>query len=295
MIPTYNPRAGYLEQTLNAVLAQDPGPKHMQIEVVDDCSPKVDVAALVESIAGERVKVSRTRNNLGLAGCWNTCIERSHGQWVHILHQDDFILPEFYNTLAHAAELHPEVSLLATRSFFVDEEGVIQGVTPRLRNLENGGRTVAGFFYTSPFQCPGVVVKRFFYATCGGFRSDLTFVLDCEMWARVVGSHGGLVTPEVLSCYRQSDVNATGRLRRTAEGLRDIGRLNELFAERYPGFDVKKAKQRVFDAALNQARYFSDKGDIEAVKANMYYWKKNAPASLRLRRFAGKIARSIFN
>ena len=51
MIPAYNPPADYLAQTLRSVLAQAPGPEQMQIEVVDDCSPKVDVAAMVKANA----------------------------------------------------------------------------------------------------------------------------------------------------------------------------------------------------------------------------------------------------
>src|SRR5207249_10146394 len=82
MIPTYNPRADYLEETLHSVLQQNPGPKQMQIEVVDDCSPGMDVVALVKAIVGERVQFSRTAKNLGLAGCWNTCIDRSRGEWL---------------------------------------------------------------------------------------------------------------------------------------------------------------------------------------------------------------------
>jgi cellulose synthase/poly-beta-1,6-N-acetylglucosamine synthase-like glycosyltransferase len=35
MIPTYNPRADYLAETLLSVLKQDPGPDEMQVEVVD--------------------------------------------------------------------------------------------------------------------------------------------------------------------------------------------------------------------------------------------------------------------
>jgi glycosyltransferase involved in cell wall biosynthesis len=91
MVPAYNPRRDYLEETLRNVLSQDPGPEKMQLEVVDDCSPDVDVEMLVKAIAGERVAFSKTLGNLGLAGCWNACIERSVGEWVHILHQDDMV------------------------------------------------------------------------------------------------------------------------------------------------------------------------------------------------------------
>src|SRR4051794_29434054 len=96
MIPAYNPRADHLEQALRSVLIQDPGPERMQIEVVDDCSPEVDVAALVKRIAGEQVAFSRNDRNLGLARGWNSCVSRSRGDWVHILHQDDYVLPGFY-------------------------------------------------------------------------------------------------------------------------------------------------------------------------------------------------------
>ena len=68
MIPTYNPSEKYLEETLRCVLSQDPGVEQMQIEIVDDCSPKVDVAALVRQIAGDRVGVYRSPINQGWLG-----------------------------------------------------------------------------------------------------------------------------------------------------------------------------------------------------------------------------------
>jgi glycosyltransferase involved in cell wall biosynthesis len=294
MIPTYRPDGKYLRQTLESVLQQDPGPKQMQIEVVDDCSPGVDVAAMVKSIAGERVKVSRTPRNLGLAGCWNTCIERSRGKWVHLLHQDDYVLPGFYQALAVAAECNLEAGLLATRSFILDADGEISGVTERLTRLERGGRAIDDFFYGTPIQCAGVVVRRSVFETLGGFRSDLKFTLDCEMWARVIHSAGGVVTSDVLSCYRMSDTNETGRLNRTAESLHDLKRLHQIFAAHYPGFDSIRAMQRIRNMSLDQAESFSRRGDAEAAKANLNFWKKNTPASLRFRRFAGKIVRGFF-
>ena len=296
MIPTYNPRADYLEQTLRSVLAQDPGTAQMQVEVVDDCSPDVEVETIVKSIAGERVVFSKTPRNLGLAGCWNTCIECSRGQWVHILHQDDYILPGFYQLLAKAAACHPEVGLMATRSLFVEPDGVISGVSPRLKTLEKGGHTVDDFLYETPVQCPGVVVKRRVYEMNGGFRLDLKYVLDCEMWARLISSAGGLVTPEALSCYRQGSnghQSESQRLCRTGESLRDLELLNQLFAKSYPEFDSKKGSLRLCSTALYLAEHYSKIGDSEAVKVNMKYWKKYYPSSLRVRLFFGRLARSI--
>jgi cellulose synthase/poly-beta-1,6-N-acetylglucosamine synthase-like glycosyltransferase len=66
MIPTYNPQADYLEQTLRSFLAQDPGPEQMQIEVVDDCSPGVDVAAMVKSIAVPLVETFSSSDTLAI-------------------------------------------------------------------------------------------------------------------------------------------------------------------------------------------------------------------------------------
>jgi glycosyltransferase involved in cell wall biosynthesis len=55
MIPTYNPRAEYLEETLKSVLQQDPSSEQMQIEVVDDCSKDDTASEVARRIGTERV------------------------------------------------------------------------------------------------------------------------------------------------------------------------------------------------------------------------------------------------
>ncbi len=294
MIPAYNPRADYLEETLRSILQQDSGAEQMQIEVVDDCSPKVNVEDLVKSIGKGRIAYSRTPQNLGLAGCWNTCIERARGEWVHILHQDDYVLPGFYQKLKLAAQEHPEVGLLATRSFFINEENIILGITPRLCELENGSRKVDDFFYCTPIQCPGVAVKRSAYEVNGGFRMDLTYTLDCEMWARLISSIGGLVTTAILACYRASDFNESSRLNKTAENLRDLERLSQLFAQSFPDFSPRIARERVCGMALSQALHFYRSGDLAASKMHSGFWRQNATAKLWYRRLTHKLERMMF-
>ena len=153
----------YLQQTLESVLAQDQGSDQMQIEVVDDCSTKDDPKAVVEEVGKGRVAFHRKPKNEGAIANFNTCIQRSRGHLLHILHGDDYVLPGFYQRLTEDAQLHPDVSLVAVRAFYVDKEGVIIGVAPRLPELENGSRLVEDSFYETPIQCAGIVVRRDFY------------------------------------------------------------------------------------------------------------------------------------
>jgi glycosyltransferase involved in cell wall biosynthesis len=111
MIPTYNGRADYLEETLRSVLQQDPGPDQMQIHVIDDASPNGAPTEFIRKLARKRVTVHCEPRNLELAGIWNRCIERARGKWVHILHQDDLVFPGFYQSLRSGIEKFPQKSL----------------------------------------------------------------------------------------------------------------------------------------------------------------------------------------
>jgi glycosyltransferase involved in cell wall biosynthesis len=293
MIPTYNPRRDYLEQALNSVLVQDPGSGQMQIEVVDDCSPDRDVAAMVRSIAGDRVGCSKTTTNLGLAGCWNACAERSVGTWVHILHQDDYVLPGFYERLESLSRSRNDVGLLAVRCFLVGEDGVTEGVTERMRRIEEGGKDVHEFYYENPARCPGIVVRRDFYEHHGGFRSELKFTLDYEMWTRVITTSGGVATPEVLAAYRQASGNETSRLIRTGEAFEDYARLHTLFAQRYDDFDIRRANRNTCGTAISYSERLEQLGDHEAARACLRFWKEHSTLKQKIRHFFGSAVRRI--
>lgn len=295
MMPVYNPAPRQLEQALQSVLCQDCGVEAMQIEIVDDCSPDVDVQQLVRAVAGDRVLFSQTAKNLGLAGCWNTCIERARGEWVHILHQDDYVLPGFYSEIGSIAESHPEIGLIAVRSFYVTEEGVIDALTPRVKDLEEGGKSVAELFYINPIECPGVTVRRRAYLEHGEFRFDLCYTLDWEMWTRIIGLEGGFVSSKVLACYRMASGNTTSRLARTGQTLVDITRLHRLFAQRYKDFNLKRANRKICDLALKQAWLFHVVNDLEGEQASLRYWRRHAPLRAKARRYGGVFLRGLDN
>ena len=120
MIPTYN-CGRYLEATLRSVLAQDPGPEAMQIEVVDDHSTADDPEEVVARLGGGRVAFHRQPENVGVVGNLNTCLQRSRGELVHLLHGDDYVLEGFYRTLDNDLREHPEAGAAYCRHVYVDE------------------------------------------------------------------------------------------------------------------------------------------------------------------------------
>jgi glycosyltransferase involved in cell wall biosynthesis len=293
MIPTFN-CAQYLRHTLESVLQQDPGPEQMQIEVIDDCSTKDDPETVVLGMGRGRVALHRKAKNAGAIANFNTCIERSHGRLIHILHGDDGVLPGFYATVAEMAAKHPECALYATRCFIADEEGHYTGVSGRLPELESPpGNDVKRFLSGNPLNFPGVVVRREFYEKSGGFLPQLVHTADWEMWARAVSKGGGMTTPNVLAMYRLFAANDTSRLMRTAENLVDEERLYSVLHGRHPTLDLMECRRRLFFKSLSQEERFTALGDGEAIEANRafrrarYTWDT---LRFRLRVLASQIA-----
>lgn len=274
MIPTYN-SGEYLHKTLQSIMAHDRGPERMEIEVVDNCSTEGNPEALVRAVCGNRVAFYRRPKNEGAIANFNACIQRGHGRLIHILHSDDYVLPGFYAEIERLAELYPDVALLATRCFFVDENGIITGVTTRIPDLEKGGSSVDALYYATAMQFPGVVIRRKFYEAHGGYISSLVHTSDREMWARAVSSKGGVISTKILACYRTSVSNETAAVVRSGENVRDLLRLADIFRKRYPGFSTCRARQIAAHLALSQARRFSSIQDHESAANNYRLWREN--------------------
>jgi glycosyltransferase involved in cell wall biosynthesis len=224
MIPVYNSTT-YLRQTLESILAQDPGPNAMQIEVVDGCSTINRPAELVRRIAGDRVSVFRHAAPLPMYANWNSCIERARGEWVHILHSDDFVRPGFYERLRAGVGSREDIGAAFCRWITVDANDRPETQAPLERPdpgvLENWFETQA---VAQHIQFASIVVRKKAFAQAGGFRADLKFAVDWEMWTRLASQYAFWYEPETLACYRVHAGSETSRLQRAREDLADQGK-----------------------------------------------------------------------
>ena len=235
MIPTFN-RVRYLERAVRSVLDQDPGPEHMQIQVVDDHSTAADVEALVHAIGKGRVEFYRQPQNRGLVPNFNACLARSRGRWVHLLHEDDFVLPGFYGTLRHGVQAEPAVGAAFCRWNVISGQGTETYCQQPLRP-EAGimADFVEHIFNENVVQMVAMVVCRAVYEKHGGFSPDFGYVVDWEMWARI-GARGLGVwyEPQVLATYRRHVQSATIRLMRSGADTAAEWKLTEFLAGRLP-------------------------------------------------------------
>lgn len=282
MIPTFN-CAKYLKKTLESVLSQDPGQEKMQIEVIDDCSTKDNPEEVTRHIGNGRVVFYKNEKNTGLCTKnFNICIKKSQGQLVHILHGDDLVLPGFYKKMANLADENPNASFYGCRTFNIDQEGIILNANERIKSLEKMTNNNEAFFYGTAVQAAGVVVRRSFYEQHGGFNENLIHTADCEMWARAIFFGGGVVTPEVLGCYRVFENNDTSTLMQTGENIVDYLKLSAIYKNQYKGFNMKAAHRRALHLSTNQLEYFKKKKLKDAVTANKKVLKKISPFSFRM-------------
>jgi len=295
MIPTYN-CARFLRETLETVLSQDINPEEMQIEVIDDCSTLDDPEAVVREFGQGRVSFHRKLTNAGAIHNFNTCIERSTGHYVHILHGDDFIKPDFYRTIEDRVEEHQEeIDLLIVRCLIVDEQGGLVSLSPRIKELESPSNDPSCMFMNNSVRTPGCVVRRSFYERHGGFLTPLVHTADWELWARATALGRGLFINEPLAAYRYFDGNDTGRLSRSGQNIIDHYRLAQVLTSYYLSFPRLRFMRGVVSSASAQADRFLALGDSTAFQANRLAAnaiRRELPPDPRglIRRFARKLA-----
>jgi glycosyltransferase involved in cell wall biosynthesis len=278
MIPTYN-CANYLRETLTSVLAQDPGSDVMHIEVVDDCSTKDDPESVVKEIAGDRVSFYRQPENVGHVNNFTTCIQRSRGKLIHILHGDDCVREGFYHKLQQAFDTKPEIGAAFCRHIFMDEKGHWQHLSQILQShsgiVDNWLEKIVVKQYV---QTPSIVVRRKVYEKLGSFDRRFQFYYeDWEMWVRIATQYPVWYEVEPLAIYRQHSVSNTGQTVRTGKNMQDVRRGLEIVQSYLPFYLPQSTVEHLIDAnkkhsaicALRTAFNMLNIGDSSAAIAQM--------------------------
>jgi len=215
MITVYD-RLHLLERTLRSVLAQDTS--DMQIEIVADHAGPVVTAGLhelVQSIPGaaNQVVVTVLDSRVGQPHIFNECIERSRGKWVHILHDDDWVRPDFYSALREGIETNAEVGAAFTRHDLTNGDSEVTWTSWMER--ESPG-LIDSWLDRIAVECrvqfSAMVVRRDVYETLGGFCDGIGSAFDWEMWQRVAVNTPVWFEPRTLAVISRDGTAETDLL-----------------------------------------------------------------------------------
>jgi tetratricopeptide (TPR) repeat protein len=234
VVTVYN-RKDYLLECLASVLAQWQGEEQMEIIVIDDAS-KTPVFELVNRIGKGIIHYYRNPQNLGLPGNWNAGIALTRGRWVHLLHDDDYILPGFYSRLQESLEkCSDSVGAAFTGYQNISEKGEVifcQQVYGEQRGIAKNWLQRIGV--SNSLNMPAVVIRREAHEQLGVYHPELTYTSDWEVYKRIATVYDWWYEPEILARYRQHANNVTSELLLTGKQMISIRRAIEISESYFP-------------------------------------------------------------
>lgn len=262
MIPSYN-CCKYLKRTINSVLEQDMGTSCMQIEVIDDYSTDADVEQVVLETGKGRVGFYRQSENVGSLRNFETCINRSKGKFIHILHGDDQVVNGFYKEIAELFTKHPGAGAAFTGFSVIDEHNNFlynnDTISPEAGIIENWLTTIAE---NQRLRTCAIVVRRSVYEQIGSFFA-VHYGEDWEMFVRIAANYPVAYSPKNLAVYRLHDNNISGRYMATGQNIKDIKKVIAIIQNYLPAAKRKAIKI----ASLKKfSRYFS--GNAQGIYKN---------------------------
>jgi glycosyltransferase involved in cell wall biosynthesis len=208
-IPTYN-RAGMIGRAIESALGQTY--KNIEVIVVDNASSD-NTAAVVASYEDESLTYVKNERNLGLFGNFNRCIELATGKYLHILHSDDYIDPNFTALCIAFFQENPSVVMTSTRARIVSdgfEKNITCSDTDRVYTAPEGFRRLLAS--RSFIACSSVMVKREIYDETGPFNPEYPYSSDFFQWLKIARNHDIGFVSGACVFYLQGEHSETFRL-----------------------------------------------------------------------------------
>ena len=124
LLPTRN-RLDLLSRAIETVRRQDFGDWEI---IVSDNFSEEDVAGYIRSLGDPRIKYFRTDRFIPVTDNWNNAIDKSEGDYIIMLGDDDCLMKGYFSTLSKMIEKFDAPDFIYTSAFLYAYPGVMPGV-----------------------------------------------------------------------------------------------------------------------------------------------------------------------
>lgn len=219
-IPTYN-RADMVGKAIDSALSQSYN--NIEVLVVDNASDD-DIGSVIACYNDSRLQFFKNPKNLGIFGNFNKCIELSHGEYIHILHSDDYIDSNFTKTCVEFMDTHPNVMMTFSSAWFLfnnEQKKIADSAHDIIYPVPEGFKRILET--GNPIICASVMVKREVYDSVGLFSCEYPFAGDFYHWLKIARCFDIAFIAKATLFYRQGNHSESFQLlQKTPLGYIDV-------------------------------------------------------------------------
>lgn len=223
-VPTFN-RAAYIQETVKSALEQTY--ERIELVVADDRSDD-STAALVKEFSGDpRLRLLENPTRLGHVPNRNRVAAAARGSLVKFLDDDDLLEPTCVEKMVSRFQRDPGVGFVFCRRRLISETGedVTQELEERfgaphrrfndLQEVNEGESLFRQCVGERPLrrnwigEPVAVMMSRELLGRSGGFNSRVHFIVDVDLWLRVLPHTRVGFIDEYLASYRVGHASVT--------------------------------------------------------------------------------------
>jgi len=209
-VPVYNCQQ-FIAQTISSILAQTY--TNFELVIVDDKSTD-STLDVIQRFDDPRIRLLQNENNLGYEGNYNKAILASRGKYVKLLSADDLAYPDCISKQVAILEdpRYVGVQLVTSHRDVIDPDGkkllvrkcplgpgVVAGRTA-IKRCVRGGTNLIG-------EQSVTLIRKDILEKSGLFSEKNRYVIDLDLFARILQFGDLFVIPESLSAFRLNTIS----------------------------------------------------------------------------------------
>ncbi len=198
IILTYN-RADRLTEAIESVLNQTF--RELELIIVDNYSSD-NTQSAVKAFHDERIRYFKNENRGFLGINRNFGIEKSKGEYIAFLDDDDLWLPEKLEKQVELMDSNKELGLVYTDCYIMDDSGSLQEKSYFSYRGPVRGAVLKGLLQENTIAILTAMVRKIALDKVGGFNTKYIIAQDYDLWLRIAQQYPIDFINEPLAKYR---------------------------------------------------------------------------------------------
>ena len=183
----------YLREAMESILNQTF--TDFEFIIVNDGSTDNSLK-IIKSYNDERIRIINNEKNIGLTQSLNKALKQAKGEYIARQDADDISLPNRFEEQIKYFEKYPEVALVGTSAYIIDEDRKLLWKKITLPNPNKG------LFADNQFIHGSVMFRKVVIEEVGAYNELLKYSQDYELWLRIARDYRVRNLTDVLYMLR---------------------------------------------------------------------------------------------